>query len=226
MAVRREGFWAERRWEPIAPLAGLVAVVLWVVGLFVLEGAADAPDEGGAQEVLAYFEEDSGVILAGNYIFALGVTFFLWFLGSLRSALHRAEGGVARLAAIAFASGVATAVLLLGFAASSIAAAITVDEGDPLGAEAAQALWTLQDGFFIAAWFTLAALFAATAVVALRTGALPRWLAWVSLVFVLAVLVPWTGWAVLIFGFPLWVLVVSILLWRMRARGVDVPPPA
>lgn len=224
--MRSEGFWSERRWEPVAPLAGVIAVVLWVVSFLVLEGAADSPDQGTPEEVLAYYEEDSGAILAGSYLFALAVPFFLWFLGSLRSLLWRAESGVARLTTVAFGSGVATAIMLLGFTVPSIAGALAVDEDEPLSAEAAQTLWILQDGFFVAAWFTLAALFAATAIVALRTRALPRWLAWVSLVFAVAVLVPWTGWAVLIFGLPLWVLVVSVLLWRGQTRVVEAPAAA
>jgi hypothetical protein len=194
--------------------------VLWVIAFLVLEGAANPPDGGSATEVLAYYEDDTGAILTGTYLFGLGVLFFLWFLGSLRSVLHRTEGGVGRLSAVAFGSGVATSVLLLGFAAPSIAAAITADENE-LSAESAQALWTLEDGFFVASWFTIAVLFAATAVVSLRAGALPRWLAWVSLVLAVAIVVPWVGWAVLIFGFPLWVLVVSVLLWRQSARGVE-----
>jgi hypothetical protein len=213
----RESFWAERRWERVAPLAGVIAVVLWVVAFLVLEGSADPPDEGSPQEVLAYYEEDTGAVLAGHYLFGLGVLFFLWFLGSLRSVLWRAEGGSTRLSAVAFGSGIATAIMMLGFTAPSIAAAISIDEDDPLSAEAAQALWTLGDGFFIATWFPLAALFAATALIVLRTRVLPRWLAWVSLLFVVAVLIPWTAWAILIFGFPLWVLALSILLWTRPA---------
>ncbi len=54
---------------------------------------------------------------------------------------------------------------------------------------------------------------AATGVHALRTRSLPRWLAWVSLVVALALIVLPIGWAALLFAFPLWVLVVSYLLW-------------
>jgi len=38
----------------------------------------------------------------------------------------------------------------------------------------------------------------------------------VSLLFAVAALVPWISWAVLIFGFPLWVLFVSIWLFMKR----------
>lgn len=220
-----EGLWSERRWEPRAPLAGVLAVVLWVISFFVFEGAADPPDGGSAAEVLAYYEEDNGAILTGTYLFGLGVLFFLWFLGSLRSALQRGEGGLGRLSTVAFGAGVATSVLLLGFVAPSVAAAIAADENE-LSAESAHALWTLEDGFFVASWFPIAVLFASSAIVSFRAGVLPRWLAWASLVLAVAMVVPWVGWAVLIFGFPLWVLVVSVLLWRRSALGVEAPASA
>lgn len=216
------GFWAQQRWERIAPLAGVVAVALWVVGIFVLEGATDSPDAGSAEEALAYFEGDSDAILGGTYAFCLGIPFFLWFAGSLRSLLYRAEGSTGRLSAVAFGSALATAVLLLGFAVPSIAGALAFEEDETgLTADAAQALWTVGDGFFVASWFTIAPLFAATAIIALRTGALPRWHAWVGLLFAVAILVPWVGWAVLIFGFPLWVLLTSVLVWRRPVAVVE-----
>jgi hypothetical protein len=50
--------------------------------------------------------------------------------------------------------------------------------------------------------------------VVLRTRAvLPRWLAWASLVVALTLLIAPVGWAALIFGFPIWVVIVSVLLW-------------
>lgn len=215
-------FFEERRWERVAPLAGVVAVALWLIGVILVETAADSPDENAvAADVLAFYEEGGGQILTGTYLVGLGMLFFLWFLGSLRSALVRGEGPPARLASVAFASGVATSILLLGFVAPSLAASLAVDEGVALSAEAAEALWTVEDGFFVAAWFPLAALFASTGVLLLRTGVLPRWLGWLSLVLVIVSLVPWTGWAAVIFALPVWVLIVSLLLWRTHSRVTE-----
>jgi len=50
---------------------------------------------------------------------------------------------------------------------------------------------------------------------------LPVWLAWASLVFALGLLIFPIGWAVLIFGVPLWTVVVSVLLWRRVRVGDD-----
>jgi hypothetical protein len=73
-------------------------------------------------------------------------------------------------------------------------------------------------------------LVAATALVALRTGALPRWLTWLSLAFALWLLIPplgtsgatqpenpaaWTGLAVLPAA-PLWTAVTAVVLTLKR----------
>ena len=57
-----------------------------------------------------------------------------------------------------------------------------------------------------------------TGLAVLRTGALPRWLGWVSLLIALVLLVPWINWAAFIFALPLWVIVVSVLLWQAASR--------
>jgi hypothetical protein len=211
-------------WERVAPLAGIVAVILWVVGAIVLFSAAD---EETAREVLAAYRDDAGSILAGGFIFQLGTLFFIWFLGSLRSRLQSVEGGVGRRAAIAFGAGLATAIFLLGLPATDMAGALADD--DELSAPMASAVHTLGDAFFIGAELAAAPLLVAVALVVLQTGVLPRWLAWVSLLLALVLVVLPIGWAGLLFAYPLWVLAVSVLLWRVgeapaaREAAVEVP---
>jgi hypothetical protein len=49
---------------------------------------------------------------------------------------------------------------------------------------------------------------------------LPRWLAWITLLMALVMLVPVVGWAVISFAFPIWVLLVVRLMWRSETRTV------
>jgi hypothetical protein len=218
----------ERRWERHAPLAGVLAVALWLIGILIVEGVGNPPnDDVTGQEAVAYYDDDSNSILAGSLIWALGTLAFIWFLGSLRSALHRAEGGVGRVASIAFAAGIAVAIFSLCLFAPDLAGAITMGvEDTTLEGAAAQALHSLGDGFFVLAEYTAALLLAATALVALRTGILPRWLAWVSLLIAVVLLIPPIGWAGLIFAFPLWIIAVSYLLWREPALDEAEVRPA
>jgi hypothetical protein len=217
-----ESFWSERRWERLAPLSGVVAVVLFVVGFIVFEVVGDTPDgDAGAEQYLSYFREEDGSIWGGSWLFALGIFFFLWFLGSLRAALYRAEGGVGRVASIAYAGGVGGALLLLASLGTQASGAIAADENRNFSAQAAEALWWAGDGFFVGSTFFLAALFAATAVLTVRTRLFPLWFGIVSAIFALASLIVFISWAVVIFATPLWILFVAVwLATRPRVPAV------
>ena len=223
--VRSESLWSERRWERYAPLAGVLAVILWVISIFVVE-SADAPDEdAGAQEIAAYFESDGGTLLAGAFIFMVGTAVFIWFLASLRARLYWVEGGAGRITSIVFGSGLVVAAMSMGLMAPQAAGGLMAEETSaPIDPGAAQALEALGDGFFVAAEATVFVFFFAIAVAALRTRALPVWLGWASLVLALAALVPWIGWAVYIWGLPLWVLVVSIWLFLRSEAPLSTKP--
>lgn len=225
MERRREAFLSEGRWERLAPLTGIVAVVLVIVGFIVFE-SGDTPDsESSPEQVASYFENDQGTIIGGTFVTAIGLLFFIWFLGSLRSRLYRAEGGVGRVSSVAFAAGVAMATLLFAGLAPVLSGAFAFEEDERLTPESAQALWNAGDGFFFLAWFAGALLLAATAVVGLRTGVFARWFSFVTLVLAVAFVVPWIGWAVFLFAFPLWIVVVSLWLWRTREPDVRLTPP-
>src|SRR5918994_7213328 len=194
-------------WERFAPLAGVLAVVLWVIGTIVRETAVEMKTP---TTLLDSYRNEEGSILLGGFLWLLGTFFFFWFLGSLRSRLAAIEGGVQRLTAIAFGGGVAAAVF--GFALPGPDMAAAIADGADLSGPAAVAIRVVGDVFFIGAEMSLGVLLAATGVHALRTLSLPRWLGWVSLVIALALIVLPIGWAALLFAVPLWVLYVSYLL--------------
>ena len=205
--------------ERFAPLTGVAAVILWVIGLFILESVADPPDDdAAAPEFLRYFE-DEGPIFLGGLIFLLGTLLFVWFAGSLRSAIAAAERRAARLASIAFAAAVMKAVfdmaLLAPQFAGAFAAGVTDGEVAP---EAAQAMYHVGWGFLIPAEYSAALLLVATAIAIFRWRILPVWLAWLSLLIAVVLLIPPVGWAALIFGIPLWTLIASVLLYLRGAR--------
>jgi hypothetical protein len=207
-------------WERLAALAGIVAVVLWVAGIFI---SGETPDE--AQEVLSRLQDDSARILAGGFIFQLGALFFLVFVGALRARLFAAEGPAGFLTAIAFAAGVAVGIFLLATPGGEMSAAIVEEDLDP---SSALALSNVADIFFIGAELSAALLLAAVGLLILLYGPMPRWLAWVSFALALVLLILPIGWAGLLFGFPLWTVLVSVLLW-LRPTGEPVAaarPPA
>ena len=211
------------RWERLAPLTGVVAVVLWIIGIFVLESGSPDSDAAPA-EIVREFDDNFVEIAAGGSLFALGTLLFLWFLGSLRAHLLRAEGEPGRVTAIMFAAGLGKAVFDLGLVGALVAGAIAAEEADAgLTPEAAQALAWGDEAFFIGAEFMAVLLMAAAGLVVLRTRALPVWLGWLALVIALGLLIIPIGWAFLLFGLPLWVLLASVMLYTRIGR-LALPP--
>ena len=203
---------ANRRWERLAPLTGIAAVVLWLASLVVVEGMTNPPSENATPEkALAYFRQEETAIFVSSFLFAVGSLLFLWFVGSLRAVLAAAEGGAARVAHIAFGAGLALAILTLLFALPPSVGAFS---NETLGPAAAEALWYLDDVFFVAAQFTAIPLLSATGLVAWRTGVLPRWLAALSFLVAAVLLFPLGGVVALGVGVPLWTVVTSVVLYR------------
>ena len=208
------------RWERLAPLTGAAAFVFFLIGSIVLEGAESPGENEPAQAYFVYFDEESGAILTGGLLLILGSVLLLWFAGSLRTRLAAAEGGSHRLASLAFAGAVAMVTLMLGAVSMEMSGAVAIEEADvPLGPEAAQALVVAGDGLWFAAWYGGVVFLLATALAMLRHGVLPRWLAWVTVAMAVVLAVPWVGWAIFFFLLPLWILGVSILLWREGSRS-------
>jgi hypothetical protein len=201
------------RWEErLAPLDGIAAVVFWVAGVLVLQGPADQPDmDASPADALLFFKTEENAILVGTFLYMIGTLFFIWFLGLVRTRLVEAEGGNHRVSSIAFAGGAAAAVLLLAMPAVHAAGAIN---NENLSADAAQVYLGINIAFFYAAEFAAAVFLLALGLVSLRGQPFPRWFGTVSIVYAVCLVIPPIGWAVLLWGFPLWLIVVSILLFR------------
>jgi len=207
-------------WEDrFAPLAGIKAVVLWVIGIFILSGPAHLGNDSSESPVviLAKYKAHSTAIQWGAWFVMLGALAFLWFVGSLRSAFFTAERGTGRLSTLVGMGGVATSVGILLAHVPSFAAATTSDN---LTAPTAKALILMDDVFFYAAEFSAVVFFFAAAVSIFRFGALPKWIGWASVVLAVLAVVPPVGWAVLALGLPLWTLVVS---WQLFSKQRGAP---
>ena len=208
----------ESRFERFAPLAGVVFYVL------VLLGVATQPDEPEfvdepAKLVEYYRGEDDG-ILVSNSLFLLSVPFLLWFVGSLRHALRSVEGSEGRIAGVALAAGAAGSARMLAGASADIVGALRVQERDAIDPAVATVLNDLANVLFgLAAPMAFAALVFATALLGFRRGAVPVWLAVVSVILGIALLIPPINWASMII-FVFWVPVVAVLLYlRGAPRG-------
>jgi len=183
--------------------------------------SAKVKGDTGAENLNSFQQHSDGILLAG-LLWSIGVVLFIWFLGSLRSHFAAAEGGVGRLTALAYGGGLAAAVLTILIPAGDQVAALNKDEIDASGASV---LHNLSDGFFVAAEYVLPVFFFASAILALRYAALPKWLGWLSVLIGLVLLVGPIGWAAYIFATPVWIIIVSVTLW-MRAERTATTTPA
>ncbi|MBA3790350.1 MAG: hypothetical protein H0X23_03800 [Rubrobacter sp.] len=157
---------------------------------------------------------------AGILVELLGFAFFPFFLGSLWTCLRSAEGDGGWLSVTAFGGGlVALAVKL-----ASVAPILAVRASEGIDPGIAKALIAMNGASFVITFLPLAVMLSATAIVAIRTGVLPRWLGWVAAVVALgllgalsaAVVSPsppeWVFLPMLLFA--LWVVATSIALIR------------
>ena len=209
-----------QRFVKFAPASGIVFFILAVLGTFVSN--ADSPDfVAPSSDWAAFFNAHADRITWGGIVTMTSAFFLLWFLGSLTSTLGAAEGGDRRVTSIARAGGVAGSALLLASGAIMSVGGFRVDDQNSISDQLAAAYADLSTAMgFIASPYAFAALVGATAVISLRTGVLPMWLAWVSVLVAIGMLVPFISWALLLV-FPIWVLIVSILLLLRSAGPIE-----
>jgi hypothetical protein len=207
-------------------ISGILFVALLIPAYVV--GYPDAPTRtASAEEVVGYFNDRLAGFLIGNGVVAIFATFFfLWFLGVLHGMLRRAEDEGGAFSSTALAGGLMYVTLLAAGLAVEILYPATLVRFESFQQDARIGFLSL----VLSAWLYyfcqvgMAVLVGATSVVALGTGVLPRWLAWiggvVALLALLQFLIPPFG------GLPalLWVVVVSVLMLTgsvVLERGVD-----
>ncbi len=205
----------EDRWARYAPLTGLVALVLMIVGAVMINSYEylKPPDE-----IVDKLEDDATLIQVASYLGVVSAFFLVWFAGSVRTWLRSAEGDPGRLSAVAFGGGVAGgACLLVGYGALAAAAARAGSDGGT-SESLATALWDLNTTLLGTALpIALAVLVGAATVVAFRTSAMKRWQTWTSAVVALGLLSP-VNWIFVAIGM-LWVGVISIWLYVGEATA-------
>ena len=168
--------------ERIARATGVAFVIAALVAFFI----AGQPDAGAAgDEVISHFRENEDAYKWQALLFGLAAAFFVWFFGTLASALRRAENDPAgRIPAIVVVASATTAALYLAGVAAWTALAKTAQED---GAD--RALFDLGDQAFALANFSAAALALAVGFGLMRTRLVADWLGWVSALLALLILI-------------------------------------
>jgi hypothetical protein len=191
---------------------GIVYAVVFAVG-YVLAGNGPSETASGAAVVRYYTMHKTSETVA-VFAVAIASVAFVLFASSLCRFLTRNNDGRFLNSAITAGSAVyATGVLIVALITMGL-----VDAAKHSMGGVAQTLNVLSsaDWVPVVAGISMTAL--AAGVISLRTGALPRWLGWISIVLgLMAIAGPVGGIAFLLF--PVWTLVLAAVIVR---RGSDV----
>ena len=211
-------------------LAGIVFVVLILIAGF-LPGSPPKPEDSAAK--IAKFVVDKGDELRwSGLVGTLGAIVLLAWLGAVWRLMRRAEGGVPRLAVgAALGAGFAAALFTVAGVIMSTVATVGVPS---VGVQRTRFFYLLFNALGAAGGIALALFVGAFSTVIIETGVLPRVMGWLGALVALVLLV--AGGAVestrevfFILGFvgfagtALWVLIISVLMFR--AAGVRTEGP-
>lgn len=211
--------------ERLAALSGIAFVVLLVASLLVSDPNRDAqqtvsPEQASTvlARTMAEHREETAL---GAYLGLLSIFSLLWFVAYLQRQLRRAEGDGGWLASVAYGGGLVFAGVMTAAVGYQIAMGVLGDYGrDPV---VAKTLVVLTWDHLAVTAAPVAALVGGASGVALRYGALPRWLGWFGVPVMLVLLSPTfvagqVGYLAGLFGFFLWIIATSVVLVRSVGR--------
>lgn len=212
---------SERTANLIGGVSGVASIVLFVIGFGFLGGVV--PPAGGSGEAVAkYLESSEAQVWTGAYLGLIAALLHIVFVTRLYGVLRRAEGGTGWLAMTALAGALIQFAVLFSVDFTVSAAAFYRGRRgfDP---DVLAAFYDVKQFAELISGGVAALFLAATAVVVLRMGALPRWLGWFAAATAVALLVsrplgPTDVSEPPAFLAIIWILAASIVLVVRRER--------
>lgn len=201
------------RW---AAIGAFVFAVAFVATNLLLAGQVE--ENMSAKDFADTYDKAGGraIIITAAYVGLVATAFLGLFIVHWLGRLRAAEGGDApltRLGELSAAAIIATWVVAL-FAQANVAAAIQFGGFDVPSPETAVFFSQFGTGLvLVGTMFSSAALMALTAMIAFRTGAFPRWLAWLSVVT--AVVSLFGAFFIPALALPVWLVAVGVHTLRV-----------
>jgi hypothetical protein len=213
-------------------LAGIVFVVLILIAGF-LPGSPPKPSDSAAK-IAKYVVDKSDQLRWAGFVGALGSIVLLGWLGAVWRLLRRAEGGVPRMA-VGAALGAAMAAALFN-AGGVLMSAVAIVGVPSIGKSGTRFFYILFNGLGAAGGIGVALFVGVFSTVIIETGVLPRVMGWLGALVALALLIG--GGAIAstrdvffvfgfigFIGFALWVVVVSLMMFRAAGAPAEVSAP-
>ena len=201
-------------WSRFGGIAGILFAVLFTLGVIL----PDLPSGGDSAAVVDEFYADSGnrtTVIVAAYLIVLAGLAFLGFVSELYRGLRRAEGDSGSLATMALAGG----VLFIGMLYASSSAWANVPGGMEMAGESQPSseipIWFTQLGYgdlLLYGMFAAIAVIVPTSVLALRTGALPRWQAWIG--FACAFVLLFGVMFLPMIALPIWAIAIGVAMLK------------
>jgi uncharacterized membrane protein YhaH (DUF805 family) len=202
-----------RGWSRWAPLTGLVSAVLGVAG-GAIEVITNPPGaDASGKEVIAFYSAQGGTQQLAGALLALAFVFFLFFAGSLRSYLRKTPD-LEALSTIAVAG---AAVETAGQTTGAGYVWTLAQGAGHLESSAAQALNALSNNAVATNTAGMIVFGIAAGLAILRSRRLPSWLGWLAIAMAVLVVTPVE--AVSFLALVVWMVVLSILIWRRGGQG-------
>lgn len=200
-----------------AALAGVVFAVLFGIALVLIR--TNMPE--GVQDSSRWLTSQRGYIKTATVLMPFAGISFLWFIGVVRDGLGRLEDRF--FATVVLGSGLL--FLATMFLVAAVAAALVAFDSGVVDGRAHAEVISFGKMIVLSASKTYAVRMGAVFIISLatiwlKTGLMPRWLVAISYLSGLALLIisDVSMWVTLVF--PVWVLVVSIVMLT-RARHIE-----
>src|SRR5918911_2613409 len=207
--------------------AGFTYVVAWLIGLAIGMATSSPGPTDSPSTIGAYFSSHREVAMIQAYFLdGLAGVALIVFAAALRSALRRFEGERATVSSILFGAGVAAGSVSL---LQGLFTQVLADHVATMGNLATtRALFDLNGEGDTYKLFALGVFIGATALLTLRTRALPQWLGWLGAVLApLLVIAGWTfalsasaqlaAYTVLLLVLLVWVAAIGVVGLRRAA---------
>src|SRR5262249_4133569 len=203
---------------------GALHSVLFLVSYALVSGQP-GPRASDAEVATFYQTDARRLVLVGLYLMPFAGIAFVWFIVALRmwiSGSSRREDIL--LSNVQLVSGILYIAFLLAGAAAAAAAAAHVEfSSAPVDTAGARQMPALGNALIFVFAMRMAAMFVfATSNIGRSTGVLPSWFVVVGFVVGLFLLLSATFSQLLVLVFPIWLLVLSLLvMWRARRIPTD-----